>query len=217
MTTKTAKATLAIAVTVVAALVLGYAAMATAQSTTTTTTSTSNTSSSATGWQGPGQGYGRGQGGFQGGQGGPFGGQPPGQGGMNLQQQNQVSLTVGQTFTVTSSQGTYTEVGDSSVTGSATGTLTFSVTGKLSAGYTLSITGGSITIDGTTYTVSSGSAEMGPGASNLSGQGSLSSGGVFLIHASARGTFAGSTGFVNLDLQSGSTEYLVSFSGSVSS
>jgi hypothetical protein len=90
------------------------------------------------------------------------------------------------------------------------------VTGKLTAGCTLSLTSGSVTIGSTAYTVTSGTAQMDRGALGITGQGVTSPTGQFILRATARGSFAGSTGSVSLDLQSGSSEYLVSLTGSVS-
>lgn len=127
----------------------------------------------------------------------------------------QANISVGQSFSVTSSQGMYTVVGTPSENGTASGTLTFTVTAKLSGGFTLSVTSGSVTLAGTTYTITSGLAQMNRAASGITGQGDTSPTGHFLLQASASGSFVGSTGRVLLDLQSGSSEYLVVLSGSV--
>ena len=132
-----------------------------------------------------------------------------------FQYQSPVNLTVGQTFTVTSTQGDYWVVGSSSTNGSASGTLTFTVTSKLSAGYTLSLTSGSIVVAGTTYTVSSGSAQMRLSANAMSGQGTTTPVGQFLLQAQARGTFVGTSGSVLLDFTNGTTEYAVALTGTI--
>ena len=137
------------------------------------------------------------------GRGGPFGAQ------------SQANLTVGQTITITSTSGEYALASNHTQTGTASGTLTFTVTGKLSQGYTLSITSGSLVVGGTTYTVTSGTAQMDNSASQLEGQGATSSSGAFLLSASAHGSFAGSSASVSLDLTNGSTEYLVFLSGGI--
>lgn len=128
----------------------------------------------------------------------------------------EANLAMGQTFTLTSTKGEYREVNDSSVNGTASGTLTFTVTGKLSQGFTLSLSSGSITIGSTQYTISSGSAQTGRAASNLEGQGTTSSNGDFIIQAQARGSFAGTSSRVVLDFSNGSTEYMVTLTTSVS-
>lgn len=231
MTTQAAKtATVAIVALGIVAAMLAYSAFVTpasaqtattnATSSSTATSTTNSASSTSTGAPPPGQGPwggfgGPGQG--AGGRGGAFQGQfqgGPARGGYG--QQAVANLTVGQTITVTSTQGMYYVVGSSGTNGTASGTLTFTVTGKLTGGYTLSISSGSLTIDGKTYTVSSGSAQMGPGAQSLAGQGSTTPSGEFLINASARGSFAGTSANVSLDLSSGSTEYLVSLAGTIS-
>jgi hypothetical protein len=146
---------------------------------------------------------------------GPMG--PGGQGPTTVYgpgQGQKVSVTDGQTFTVTSTTGHYVVVGDSTDNGTASGTVTFTVTSSLSAGDALSISG-TIVVGGTTYTISSGSAEMSPSATAISGQGTTSPTGNFLLQASAHGSFVGSSGQVSLDLSNGTTEYLVFLNGTV--
>jgi hypothetical protein len=101
--------------------------------------------------------------------------------------------------------------------GTASGTLTFTVTGKLARGYTLSLTGGTIVVDGTTYTVASGSAQMGLFANAMVGQGTTTPTGQFLFQAQAHGSFAGTSGSVSLDFTNGTTEYAVALAGIVKS
>jgi hypothetical protein len=127
------------------------------------------------------------------------------------------NLTIGQTITLTSSSGQYTEVNDSSVNGTASGNLTFTVTGKLAEGYILSLTSGSITVGSNTYTVSSGSAQTGPSANAIEGQGTTSSSGNFIIQAQASGSFAGTSSTVRMDLSAGGIEYFVNLGTSVAS
>ena len=127
------------------------------------------------------------------------------------------NLTVGQTITVTSSRGSYYVVGTPSSNGTASGTVTFTVTSKLSEGYTLSITSGSIVVGGTTYTISSGTAQTGPSADVVSGQGTTTPTGQFLLQGDARGTFAGTTSQLFLDFKAQSTEYAVTLTGTVQS
>ena len=131
--------------------------------------------------------------------------------------QNAPALTTGQTITVTSTQGMYEVIGTPGDNGTASGTITFTVTSKLSEGYTLSITSGSLVVDGTTYTISSGTAQTGRFASVITGQGTTTPSGEFLLRASARGSFAGSTGQLSFDFQAGSTEYAVALIGTIQS
>ena len=144
--------------------------------------------------------------GFEGNGRGPFG-----QGG-----QATTTFTTGQTITLTSTKGEYFVVGSKGKTnGSASGTLTFTVAGKLTAGYILNI-GGSLTVNGTTYNVTSGSATMGPGGSGIQGQGATSSSGSFILRAIARGDFSGTTtSTVSLDFSNGTTEYAVLLTSSI--
>lgn len=132
-------------------------------------------------------------------------------------------LTVGQVFNITSTSGHFKVVGDKSENGTASGTMTFTVTGKFANGYTLSITAGSLDVNGTTYAISSGSAQTGPYAHHMVGQGttttvgttSAAASGAFLMRATARGTFAGEYTTTSLDLQSGTTEYAIFLVGTI--
>ncbi len=127
-------------------------------------------------------------------------------------------LTVGQVVNITSTQGHFRVVGDKSVNGTASGAVTFTVKGKFAGGYSLSITSGSLNVNGTTYTISSGSAEAGPHAHRMVGQGTATVGatsGAFLMRATARGTFGGEYATMSLDLQSGTTEYAVFLVGNI--
>jgi hypothetical protein len=205
------------------AVMLAYSAFVTpaaAQTGTNTSTSSSSTSSASGSqtstspgpWgvmQGPGGPGGPFQGAFRGG--------PARGGGGPLAQSSAASLTVGQTFTVTSTSGEYYVVGSSSTNGTASGSVTFTVTGKLSGGYTVSISSGSLTVAGNAYTISSGSAQMGRDAASLVGQGATTPSGEFIIDASAHGSFAGTTSTLSIDLSSGTTEYLVFLAGTISS
>ncbi|MDG6904917.1 MAG: hypothetical protein JRN20_03930 [Nitrososphaerota archaeon] len=143
---------------------------------------------------------------------GPWNG-GPGYGNPGIYQQNAVNLNVGQKITVTSTSGLYYSVTDRTVNGTASGTFTFIVTGKLSTGYVLSISSGTLTINGFTYTVSSGSAQMTLSANSISGQGTTSSSGIFTIQAMAHGSFVGSTTSATVDFSNGTTEYNVFLSG----
>jgi len=145
------------------------------------------------------------------------GARPEKERGGRFQFQSPVSLSVGQTITITSTQGNFLVYATPSKNGTASGTLTFSVTGKLARGYTLSLTGGTIVVDGTTYTVSSGSAQMGLFASAMVGQGTTTPTGQFLFQARAHGSFAGTSGSVSLDFTNGTTEYAVVLAGTVKS
>ncbi len=131
------------------------------------------------------------------------------------QTRQEANIAVGQTITVSSTQGTYRVVGNANQTGAASGTITFTVTGKLATGFTLSVTQGTIVVNGTTYTVSSGSAQMGRYATTLVGQGATTPSAQFLVRATAHGSFAGTTATMSLDLNTGATEYLVFLAGTV--
>src|ERR1700733_11853079 len=122
-------------------------------------------------------------------------------------------LTVGQVINITSTSGHFKVVGDKSENGTASGMVTFTVTGKFASGYTLSITAGNFNVNGTTYAISSGSAQTGHYAHHMVGQGTTTvattsataASGAFLMQATARGTFGGEYATMSLDLQSGTT------------
>jgi hypothetical protein len=84
------------------------------------------------------------------------------------------------------------------------------VTGAFKGGYALSVASGSLTINGTTYSMASGSAEMGPFQAHLVGQGSLASAtpGSFLFAAGAHASFQGQTyNTLRFDVQTNGIEY----------
>ena len=118
-----------------------------------------------------------------------------------------VHLSAGQTMTLTSVAGGYWVVGDRDSNGTASGSMTLQVTGSLTGGYILSVTGGSLNINGATYTVSSGSAELGPRGVHMAGQGQAGTAQLLFVDRSL-GKF-GSTnyGILKVDLKDGSSEF----------
>jgi hypothetical protein len=194
-------AVIALGAAVVAAL-LAYPAFATTASTNTSPLpSTGSAAAPALNGMLPGSG-------FRGNVRGPFGD------GSRASQTS--TFTTGQTITLTSTKGEYFVVGTKGKTnGTASGTLTFTVAGKLTAGYTLNV-GGSLTVNGTTYSVASGSGVMGPGGSGIQGQGATSSSGSFILRAVAHGDFSGTTtSTVSVDFNNGTTEYAVFLTSSI--
>jgi plastocyanin len=129
------------------------------------------------------------------------------------------SLTPGQTITFTSTNGSWHVVkssakGDSVKSGPASGTETLTVTGAFKNGYALTVTSGTISINGTSYTFGSGSAEMGPYQAHLVGQGSFVSTntsttpGSFLFAGGAHANFEGhSYDTLRFDVQVNGQEY----------
>jgi hypothetical protein len=121
-----------------------------------------------------------------------------------------LQLAVGQTLVLTSVAGGYKQVGDSAVNGTATGTITLQVTGTFKAGYSLSITGGTISLGGTTYAVSGGSAELGPYGVHMVGQGQAGSTAQFLFTSKDLGKFGNTAyGVLRIDLTNGSSEFAI--------
>lgn len=120
-----------------------------------------------------------------------------------------IRLSVGQNVTLTSAAGGYSVVGDPEVNGTASGTMTLQVTGTLAGGYAVSVAGGTLSINGTSYAISSGSAELGIRGRLMIGQGQAT-GGQFLFLDRNIGRF-GSTnyGVLSIDLSSGPTQFAV--------
>lgn len=118
-----------------------------------------------------------------------------------------IHLTVGQNITLTSVAGGYWVVGDRSSNGTASGTLDLQVTGALAGGYTISVSGGALDINGTSYAISSGSAELGPYGHAVVGQGQAG-GSQFLFRARNLGKFGTTSyGILLVDLQGGPSEF----------
>lgn len=119
----------------------------------------------------------------------------------------ELQLSVGQTVTLTSVAGGSWVVGDAGSNSTASCTMTLQVTGALSGGYTISVTGGTLTINGTTYTISGGSAELGPHGHIILGQGQSGSA-TFLFLDRSLGAFGNTSyGVLHVDLKSGTSEF----------
>ncbi len=120
---------------------------------------------------------------------------------------DKIRLSAGQTVTLASVAGGYWEVGDRAANGTASGTMTLQVTGTFAGGYSLSLTGGSFSINGTTYTITSGSAELGPYGIRMAGQGQSGTA-QFLFGDRDIGRF-GTTNYaiLRVDLKNGPSEF----------
>jgi hypothetical protein len=117
-------------------------------------------------------------------------------------------LAVGKTVTLTSIAGGFRQVGSKSVNGTATGSLALQVTGDFKAGYSLSVTGGTISFNGNTYTVSGGSAQAGSHGGYAVGQGQAGTSASFLFSVRDLGKFGNTNyGVLTIDLSNGSAEY----------
>ncbi len=125
---------------------------------------------------------------------------------------DRLDLKVGQTITISTVAGKYRAAGNANETGTATASLTLKVTGAFKHGYALSITGGTITLGNTSYTVTGGSAELGPYGRHMVGQGTGDNGAQFLFHGRGVGNFNGNEyAILRVDFSSGSAEYLAQF------
>jgi hypothetical protein len=130
--------------------------------------------------------------------------------------QQATSIPAGTTITITSTQGQFIVFGSPGDNGTASGTLTFTVNSQLASGYVLTLTSGTITVNGSSYTVSSGTAQMNPFANGITGQGTASSSSSFTIRALATGSFTGTTSArVMLDFKTSSSEYGVMLTGTI--
>lgn len=118
-----------------------------------------------------------------------------------------IQLATGQSITLTSVAGGYWVVGDRASNGTASGSMTLQVSGSLTGGYILTVSGGSLNMNGTTYTISSGSAELGPRGVYIVGQGQAGTG-QFLFLDRSLGRFGSTSyGVLRVDLKSGSSEF----------
>ncbi|HUI22843.1 MAG TPA: hypothetical protein VLY82_00440 [Nitrososphaerales archaeon] len=118
-----------------------------------------------------------------------------------------IQLSSGQTITLTSAAGGYWIVGDRNSNGTASGSMTLQVSGSLTGGYILTVTGGNLNINGTTYTISSGSAELGPRGAYTVGQGQAGNA-QFLFVDRGIGKFGSTSyGILRVDLKDGSSEF----------
>ena len=118
-----------------------------------------------------------------------------------------IQLTSGQTITLTSVAGGYWVVGDRNVNGTASGSMTLQVSGDLTGGYILSVTGGSLNINGTTYTISSGSAELGPHGLCMVGNGQAGTAQFLFLDRNLGRFGTTSYGVLRVDLKGGSSEF----------
>jgi hypothetical protein len=129
----------------------------------------------------------------------------------------QPQLSTGQTITLTSIAGGYRQIGDRSVNGTAAGSLTLLVTGVFKGGYALSVTGGSVALNGTTYAVSGGSGELGPKGIHMVGQGQAGNSSQFLFAARNLGKLGGASyGVLRIDLSNGGSEFAIRLLVSIS-
>jgi hypothetical protein len=141
---------------------------------------------------------------------------PAATGNPNLQQMlehsayaspQRIQLSAGQTIALTSVAGGYWVVGERSSNGTASGTLSLQVSSGLTGGYILNVTAGSLNINGTTYTISGGSALLGPYGVYVLGHGQAGTA-QFLFLDRDLGRF-GSTnyGVLRIDLKDGASEF----------
>jgi hypothetical protein len=120
----------------------------------------------------------------------------------------EIQLSVGQTLTLNSVAGGYWVAGDRAVNGTASESMTLQVTAAFKGGYALSLTGGSLIINDTTYDISGGTAEVGPYGTHMVGQGQSGTA-QFLFEWSSLGKFGGTTyATLRVDLTSGSSEFV---------
>ena len=118
-----------------------------------------------------------------------------------------IQLSSGQTITLTSVAGGYWVMGNRDVNGTASGSLALQVSSSLTGGYVLAVTGGSLTINGTTYAVSGGSAMLGPHEVYMVGNGQAGTA-QFLFLDRDLGRFGSTSyGVLRIDLKNGASEF----------
>lgn len=96
--------------------------------------------------------------------------------------------------------------------GNSTGSFSFKVTSRSDEGYNLTISSGSLTINGTTYTVSGGHITPNEGGESGFGNGTASGGATFRIHVAGihgNSSATAMVGAIKLDVTVGKSEYLV--------
>lgn len=121
-----------------------------------------------------------------------------------------IQLPVGQTINLDSIAGGYRQVGDPQVNGTATGSLSLQVTGGFVGGYTLSLNGGTISFGGNSYTIATGSAQLGPHGVHMVGQGQAGASAQFLFSLVDLGRFGTiHYGVLRVDLTTGSSQYIL--------
>lgn len=119
-------------------------------------------------------------------------------------------LQLGQTFTLTSVAGSYIEIGNPTVNGTATGSLNVKVTGVFTAGYSVSVTGGQLSVNGVTYTMSGGSGEVGSYGAHMVGQAQAGTSAQMLFATKDLGKFGTTSyGVLRIDLTNGTNGFAV--------
>jgi len=117
-------------------------------------------------------------------------------------------LHVGSTLTYTTLSGIYWTPGHPNENGTGAVSLQFTVTGVFDKGYSLSLTSGTIALGATTYSLSSGSAELGPYGEFMVGQLAGSGGFQAIFRVNNLGNFgSASYATIRMDLNNGSGEY----------
>lgn len=120
------------------------------------------------------------------------------------------NLTSGETLTVSGLTGHYLNASDRDMGGNASGTFTFKVTGIFAVGCTLSLTGGSFTLNSTTYTITGGSIVLNHGGRSGEGSGTTTSGSFIIFVAGLHGnSTSANVGAIHLDFETGTNQFLV--------
>ena len=118
-----------------------------------------------------------------------------------------IQLASGQTINLTSVAGGYWVVGNHDSNGTASGSMTLQVSGSLTGGYILTVTGGSFDINGTTYTISGGSAELGPRGLCIVGNGQAGTAQLLFVGRNLGSFGSAHYGVLRVDLKDGASEF----------
>ena len=120
------------------------------------------------------------------------------------------NLTAGENITVSGLIGHYANATDQEMHGNASGTFTFKVGTIYSEGCTLSLTGGSFTLNATTYTVTGGTLVLNHGGRSGTGTGTTSGGSSLIAFSGLHGNSTSTNiGAVRLDFMTGTSQFLV--------
>jgi hypothetical protein len=121
---------------------------------------------------------------------------------------NRPDLKIGSVITFTTASGTYWPPGHRDKNSSAAATLEYTVTGVFNNGYSLSLTAGSVTLGDTNYSLTSGSAELGPHGGLMVGQAAGANGFQLLSRITNLGNFGSANyAIVGMDVNNGSAQF----------
>ncbi len=123
----------------------------------------------------------------------------------------QITAPTGSTLTFSNLTGHWVGLAGNS-SGKSSGTFAFTVTNSTDGDLVLTLKSGSFTINGTTYSASSGNVTLNEGSRSGFGSGAASGGSAFDIHLAGIHGQSGTMAFIGaikLDVKLGTTDYIV--------